>query len=292
VATDKRFSPVCFACIRDTLHIHTYINNKGIPGWIPLCVNTLPTPFVCFRERVVTSSTARRRRCVRCWAALSTAAMGKKKQKRPRHKQDGLEYEDGDNGPGMSLAGGRSTHGPPVATTSGRLSGSVPNDEWQTTRDAWQAISPFLSIWRDKCVWMPFYYDGACGNHLRSIGFTNVVHTDDDFFERVKDRAFMATVDLIWDNPPYTTPAMKERVLKALADCGKPFVMLLPISVLHVAFVRDIIPMDHVQAIIPRRVMVQKVDGQPLPFKYLCWFCCHAGLERDLIFVDDIDNDD
>ena len=61
---------------------------------------------------------------------------------------------------------------------------------------------------------MPFYYDGACAEHLRSLGCTRIIHTNDDFFERVADRKFMASVDFIWDNPPYTTPETKERVLK------------------------------------------------------------------------------
>ena len=206
--------------------------------------------------------------------------MGKKGKKRPR-ADVGLEEV---------VEKGFSVRGPPVATTSGRLSGSVPNDEWQTTLRTWAAIAPLFAAWRQRRVWMPFYYDGRCAEFLRSLGFENVIHSDDDFFERVVDKKFMKGVDLILDNPPYTTPEMKERVLRALAACGKPFAMLLPISVLHVGFVRDICDMDDVQAIVPRRVWVKKADAPvETPFKYLCWFCCRAGLPRDLIFVDDDD---
>ena len=203
--------------------------------------------------------------------------MGKKK--RSRRSSDGLEEEDAP----------APRRGPPVAGTSGRLSRGVPNDEWQTTRRTWEAVAPFFAEYRSSRVWMPFYYDGACAEHLRALGFTDVVHSDDDFFERVNDKAFMAGVDLIWDNPPYTTPDTKEAVLRALAAGGKPFAMLLPISILHVAFVRDIVNMDHVQAIIPRRAWVKKTDDRELPFKYLCWFCTHVGLKRDLLFVEDDD---
>ncbi|CAE7269716.1 unnamed protein product, partial [Symbiodinium pilosum] len=80
---------------------------------------------------------------------------------------------------------------------------------------------------------------------------------------------------------------MKEKVLRALADCGKPFAMLLPISILHVGFVREIIDMNQVQVIIPRRVHVRKSGQDVLPFKYLCWFCVGTKLPRDLIFVND-----
>ena len=201
--------------------------------------------------------------------------MGKSgKKKRSRDAVDEFEF-------------GRSTRGPPVATTSGRLGGSVPNDEWQTTRRSWEAIADHFAAWRSRCIWMPFYYDGACAEHLRALGFTNIVHTDEDFFERVKDKTFMKTVDMILDNPPYTTQETKEKVLRAIAATEKPFALLLPISILHVAFVRDIVDMDLVQCIIPRRVWVKKRDADELPFKYLCWFCCRAALERDLLFVEE-----
>ena len=88
---------------------------------------------------------------------------------------------------------------------------------------------------------MPFFYDGKCANHLRSLGFKDVVHKQEDFFARVLDAKFLKKIDLIWDNPPYTSAETKERVLRALAASGLPFAMLLPISVLHVAFVREIL---------------------------------------------------
>lgn len=130
--------------------------------------------------------------------------------------------------------------------------------------------------------------------------------------EQVKDEKFMKTVDLIWDNPPYTSPETKERVLRALVASNKPFSMLLPISILHVGFVREIVNTQHVcicrtsleglsqgsdcgltqvQVIIPRRVNVCKTGQDEVPFKYLCWFCYRMGLPRDLYFVDDLDRD-
>ena len=131
----------------------------------------------------------------------------------------------------------------------------------------------------------------------------------------------MKKVDLIWDNPPYTSPETKERVLRALVGSGKPFAMLLPISILHVGFVRDIVDADEVpaartlsstlllprhaapvlelsgtlsasqvQTIIPRRVHVRKTGKEEVPFKYLCWFCHRMGLPRDLYLIDDTED--
>ena len=64
------------------------------------------------------------------------------------------------------------------------------------------------------------------------------------------------------------------------------FVMLLPISVLHVGYVREVLASEHIQVIVPRRVHVRKTNGERVPFKYLCWLCYRVGLARDLVFVE------
>ena len=61
--------------------------------------------------------------------------------------------------------------GPPTAPTSGRLSGSVVNDEWQTVRRSWAQVAALFESYKARRVWMPFYYDGACAEHLRALGF-------------------------------------------------------------------------------------------------------------------------
>lgn len=183
---------------------------------------------------------------------------------------------------------GWQTHGPPMRTVSGRMSsGSPANDEWQTTRRTWAQLAPALRAYTRARVWMPFYYDGECASHMRSLGFEHIIHADDDFFAKVSDAAFMEGVDVIVDNPPYTAHETKERVLRALAASGKPFVMLLPMSIVHVAFVRDILDMRAVQLLVPRRVYVRKASGPELPFKYLVWLCYKTGFERDLEFLAD-----
>lgn len=160
------------------------------------------------------------------------------------------------------------------------------NDEWQTCRSAWEALLPILGArYRKTRIWQPFFYDGECAKHLRSLGFKHVVHTQDDFFEKAKDDAFLRSVDLIWDNPPYTSPETKERVLRTLEATGKPFVMLLPLSILHAQFCRDLLDMSQVQAVIPRKVQVRKRNQEPVPFKYLVWLCYKAKLEKDIYFI-------
>ena len=37
-------------------------------------------------------------------------------------------------------------------------------------------VAEVFAGYRSKRVWMPFYYDGKCADHLHSLGFENVVH--------------------------------------------------------------------------------------------------------------------
>jgi hypothetical protein len=166
-----------------------------------------------------------------------------------------------------------------------RFGNTIQNDEWQTSQQSWEEISHWFANFKQKCIWQPFYYDGKCAEYLRQLGFTNVVHTNEDFFERVKDRQFMDTVDLIWDNPPYTTAGMKEQILQELVKVDKPFALLLPASVLHAKFLHDTLDVSKLQCIAMRKVHVRKAeDSGPVPFKYLVWLCYKTQLPRDLLF--------
>lgn len=199
------------------------------------------------------------------------------------HGRSSSRFDAANSSDPVPVASAASAH--PAAYRAG-VGGTVAGDEWQTTRRTWAAIADHFAVYKTQRVWMPFYYDGACAEHLRSLGFTDVVHDDVDFFERAKDARFMKSVDLIWDNPPYSTQSTKEAVLTAIAATGKPFALLLPVSIVHVPFVRPLVPMDCVQLIFPKQAWVSKQDGGELGFKYLCWFCCRTALERDAIFID------
>lgn len=155
----------------------------------------------------------------------------------------------------------------------------------QTARSSWAVLEPLFSKFKARRVWQPFYYDGVCAMHLTSLGFRDVVHEPGvDFFARCAETNFVKKVDFIWDNPPCalrgrrcnplqppsllpltdrgvyqrlnslrmraadTNADTKEAVLKALADTGKPFCMLLPSSVLHTKFVRDVLDMSQARA--------------------------------------------
>jgi len=223
--------------------------------------------------------------------------MGKKRRRnsdeedanRPPRGWNGMSSSSGALG-GSVVDAGTDSHAVKFEGTV-KFEGSSINDEWQTTLEAWKQIGAVLfDQWKHRRVWMPFYYDGECADHVRSCGFSNVIHKQEDFYKRVRDPKFMKKVDLIWDNPPYTTPETKEKLLRTLAETGKPFVMLLPISCLHVQFVRELLDGKQVQVVIPRRVLVRKTGKELIPFKYLCWLCYRTKLPRDLYLVDGDDD--
>ncbi len=166
---------------------------------------------------------------------------------------------------------------------------SIKNDEWQTTRRSWAELAPLLARFKGKTCWMPFYYDGACAEHLRSLGFRKVLHSNHDFFKQVERTKFMEGIDLIVDNPPYCGKDMKDKVLRTLARTGKPFVMLLPSSVLHSHALRQALDPRHLQVIYPRRVWVKKQDADEVPFKYLVWLAYRCSFTRDIYFIGDSD---
>jgi hypothetical protein len=114
-----------------------------------------------------------------------------------------------------------------------------------------------------------------------------VVHKREDFFKRINDRVFVKSVAAVVDNPPYTGKGMKEKVLRALVDADVPFCLLLPLGVLHTATVREILDVDEVQALIPRRCWVSKRGQKEVPFKYLVWLCYKMNLPRDLVLMPD-----
>ena len=189
--------------------------------------------------------------------------------------------EDGAGEDAVERTGAYGSYG----RSDGRM--SVEDDEWATAPRTWAALAPYLSHYHDRKIWAPFYYDGAAGKRLEDAGFKRVVHKREDFFKRINDRVFVKSVAAVVDNPPYTGKGMKEKVLRALVDADVPFCLLLPLGVLHTATVREILDVDEVQALIPRRCWVSKRGQKEVPFKYLVWLCYKMNLPRDLVLMPD-----
>jgi hypothetical protein len=146
------------------------------------------------------------------------------------------------------------------------------DDDYETPLSAWQSIQDYLP--KDKVIWEPFYCSGVSGDHLRSLGFT-VLHEDEDFFEH--DRG-----DLIVSNPPFS---QKKEVLHRLKALGKPFVLILPASVLGTKMLSDLFP--DIQLLVPKgRISFVKNGEQTKSAWFASFFYCwKMNLPKDLVFL-------
>ena len=88
---------------------------------------------------------------------MSSKKEARKAKKRAR-AADEVELEP------ARAAGTGVRRGPPVAPTSGRLSGTVVNDEWQTLRRSWAQVAELFDAYRSKRVSLWMYYGHA---HVR-----------------------------------------------------------------------------------------------------------------------------
>uniref|UniRef100_A0A6C0HPW4 Methyltransferase n=1 Tax=viral metagenome TaxID=1070528 RepID=A0A6C0HPW4_9ZZZZ len=150
-------------------------------------------------------------------------------------------------------------------------------DDYNTPKSAWECISLYLP--KNKIIYEPFYSNGSSGRYLRELGCINVIHDNVDFFTN------SYSYDVIVSNPPFSH---KQRIFKELERLDKPFILLLPVSVITKQFYRYfsnkcglIIP--------PNRIQFEK-NNVPLS---RCWFDCifvcykiDGVREREIIYIE------
>lgn len=130
-------------------------------------------------------------------------------------------------------------------------------DNYSTPRSAWEALVPLLD--KTKVYYDPFFNDGLSGYILSELGL-DVIHEDTDFFESVDQIDF----DIIVSNPPFS---IKRQVLKKLLEIDKPFVMIMPISVLSTKMYQPFF--DHTSIGVPKsRIQFSGTTGCPFDCYY------------------------
>ena len=120
--------------------------------------------------------------------------------------------------------------------------------------------------------------DGKSGEYLRELGF-QVIHEAIDFFENDLG-------DILISNPPY---AKKKEVFSRLKELNKPFIMLVPTTVLHTKYFKDTFKDETIQLIIPyKKRQFDKIgkekqkDNCSFYTLYVCW---KIGLSKDVILI-------
>ena len=127
------------------------------------------------------------------------------------------------------------------------------HDDYMTPNYAWDNIKHLIP--KDKIIWEAFYGDGCSGEHLKSLGF-QVIHEQIDFFENDLG-------DVIVSNPPFSK---SKEVVERLKLLDKPFIVLLPVSKLTTACIRENFQHANLQIIIPRKRInfIKHQDGKPV----------------------------
>jgi hypothetical protein len=148
-------------------------------------------------------------------------------------------------------------------------------DEWFTPKSAFQDIAHLIS--KDKVIWEPFYGDGSSGKYLTELGF-EVIHEPLDFFEQTN-----FDYDIIVSNPPFSK---KIAIFKHLAKLDKPFILLVPVSIITKQYLKKYFK-DKVQIIIPKSRIHFLKNGQAGTG---CWFdtifiAYRMNLEKDITYL-------
>lgn len=151
-------------------------------------------------------------------------------------------------------------------------------DDYMTPKSAWENIKNFIP--KNKTIWEPFYGDGKSGEYLKSLGF-KVIHQKEDFFLNNKG-------DIIISNPPFT---IKKEILTRLKQLDKPFILIMPSSVINYKYFKDLFRDSKIQLIVPpKRIQFTKILENKEIFKGRCnfdcfYYCYKMNFDNDIIFL-------
>src|SRR3990167_2090662 len=154
-------------------------------------------------------------------------------------------------------------------------------DRFQTPAYAILPLLPYIGS--NQSVWEPACGVGNLVNSFISHGFLRVIGTDiltgDDFFGCVpKDEEIIVT------NPPYS---LKIEWIRRCYELGKPFALLLPMTVMEQA-VCKMFDAHGIELIIPyQRINFETPSGEGSGawFK-TAWFTWRLNIGKQLTFVD------
>jgi hypothetical protein len=155
-------------------------------------------------------------------------------------------------------------------------------DDYTTPLYVWEMILDYLDLAKDTIIYDPFYNDSKSKTYLGILGYNNVIHENEDFFQNYDKYKY----DIIISNPPYS---IKQHILKILHQIDRPFVLIVPTAIISKLYVKNIFKddIDKVQYIIPSRRLQYEVNGynqRRTPFDTL-FFCYKLELKRDIVYL-------
>ena len=159
------------------------------------------------------------------------------------------------------------------------------DDEYETPRDAWMSIKPFLSP--DKKAYDPFYCSGLSQEIFEELGINHIKADKKDFFNtNIKEHIEKA--DYVLSNPPFS---LKKEVLNRLVnELDVPFILIMPTSTINYMYFSKIFKdkTDKLQIVIPKKRIQFLKNGRELKgCSFDClYFCYKMNLPRDIIFLE------
>ena len=157
---------------------------------------------------------------------------------------------------------------------------SCSSDNYFTPFYAWKNIEKYIP--KNKKIWEPFYNDSSRSPYyLQKLG-CDVVYNKEDFFENNRG-------DIVVSNPPFS---IKKEVLERLIELNKPFILIMPSSVLHTQYFKHLFKDDpNMQIIIPKqRIHFMKMvngsliqtNGCNFDCSYYCW---KINMKKQITFL-------
>lgn len=155
-------------------------------------------------------------------------------------------------------------------------------DDYDTPLYIWEMLLDYLDLGKDTIIYDPFYNDGIAKTYLGKLGYNNVIHEKEDFFQNYDKYKY----DIIISNPPYS---IKQNILKVLYKIDRPFVLIVPTAIISKLYLKNIFKddIDKVQYIIPNRRLQFEVNGynqRRTPFDTI-FFCYKLELQRDIVYL-------
>ena len=165
------------------------------------------------------------------------------------------------------------------------------NDEYMTRKSAWEDIYKYIPKKiknGNTVVWEAFYGSGDSAKYLREMGF-KVYSKDEDFFNVTKDKLIYKKIGITITNPAFSC---KAEVLKRLKELGIPFVLLVPTTVLHTLYFKNIFKGDkNIQLLFPYKKRQFDKQGLKPGEKqndncsfYTVYICWKVGMKNDITF--------
>ena len=140
------------------------------------------------------------------------------------------------------------------------------SDNYETPEYVFKDIAHFVN--KERIIYDPFYCSGSSGLFLSSL-FTTVIHEDIDFF----DNSF--EYDIIISNPPYSK---LKPILQKIERENKPFMFLMPLTLLTRKYFKSIFNHKEIKIIIPKgRIHFINVEcastSKSKSYFDTAWFC-------------------